>query len=52
MMSSHFTMVLFVIIGYATTLAVIIIAVVESHRMDRGKRSLLDHKPPKKDEKQ
>jgi hypothetical protein len=50
MISSHFMMVLFIIIGYATTITVIVVAVVESHRMDRGKRSLLDHKPPKKDE--
>jgi hypothetical protein len=52
MMSSHFTMVLFVIIGYATTIAVIVIAIVESHRIDRGKRSLLDHKSPKDDKQQ
>jgi hypothetical protein len=45
-------MALLVIIGYATTITVIIVAVVESRRMDRGKHSLLDHKPPKKDEQQ
>jgi hypothetical protein len=50
MMSSHFMTALFVIIGYATTLAVIIIAVVESKRMDKGKRSLLDRNPPQQDE--
>ena len=52
MVSSHFMMVLFVIIGYATTLAVIIIAVVESRRMDKSKRSLLDRNPPQHDEQQ
>jgi hypothetical protein len=52
MMSSHFMMVLLVIIGYATTIAVIIIAIVESHRMDKGKHSLLDRNPPKHDEQQ
>jgi len=52
MMSSHFMMVLLVIIGYATTIAVIVVAIVESYRMDRGKHSLLDHKPPKNNEKQ
>jgi hypothetical protein len=50
MMSSHFMMVLLVVVGYATTLAVIIIAVVESHRMDKSKRSLLDCKAPRQDE--
>jgi hypothetical protein len=52
MMSSHFMMVLLVIIGYTTTLAVIIISVVESHRMDRGKRSLLDRNPLQRNEQQ
>ncbi len=52
MMSSHVMMALLVIIGYATTLAVIIIAVVESHRMDKGRRSLLSHSTPRQDEQQ
>lgn len=52
MMSSHFMIVLYVIMGYMTTLAVIIVAVVESHRMDKGKRSLLDHNPPRQNEQQ
>ena len=52
MMSSHFMMVLFIIIGYAMIIAVIFIAILESHRMDRGKRSLLDHKRPKDNEHQ
>ncbi len=52
MMSSHFMIVLYVIMGYAAALAVIIIAVVESHRMDKGKRSLLDRNLPQHDEQQ
>ncbi len=52
MMSSHIMMALLVIMGYATILAVVIISVVESHRMDKGKRSLLDRNPPRQDEQQ
>ena len=45
-------MVLFVIIGYAVAIAAIVIGVVESHRIDRGKRSLLDRNPAKDNEPQ
>ena len=44
MVSSHLMIVLLVIIGYATTAAVIIIAILEARRMDRGKHSLLNRK--------
>jgi hypothetical protein len=36
--------VLLLLIGYATTVAVIIIAVLEAKRMDRGEASLLSRK--------
>ena len=52
MVSSHFMMVLLVIVGYATTLAVIIIAVAESRRMDKSRCSLLDRNSLEKGEKQ
>jgi len=52
MMSAHWMMVLLVIIGYITTLTVIIIAVIESHRMDKGKGSLLDGSTSRQDEQQ
>lgn len=41
-MSSHIMMILFVIMGYSTVLAVIIIAVFEAKRTKEGKKSLLD----------
>ena len=50
MMSSHFMMVLLVIMGYTTVFAVIIIAAVETARMDRGKKSLLNHKEHPEDQ--
>lgn len=52
MMSSHFMMVLFVIIGYATTLAVIVFAMMESNRMDKEKTSLLNDRFHKNGERQ
>ncbi len=46
MVSSHLMIVLLVIIGCATTLAVIVIAVLEVRRMDQGRDSLLNRKEP------
>ncbi|MFA5783476.1 MAG: hypothetical protein WC962_01210 [Phycisphaerae bacterium] len=52
MMSAHWMMVLLVIIGYITTLTVIIIAVIESHRMDKGKGLLSGKTTPRQFEQQ
>jgi hypothetical protein len=46
MVSSHLMIVLLVIIGCATTLAVIVIAVLEARRMDQGRGSVLSRKSP------
>lgn len=52
MMSAHWMMVLLVVLGCVTTLTVIVIAVFESHRMDKGKGSLLDGSTSRQDEQQ
>ena len=46
MISSHFMMVLLVIIGCATTIAVIVIAILEARKMDSGKESVLENDTP------
>jgi len=43
--SSHWGIVLLVIIGMATVIGVIIIATIEARRADSGKPSILPHAP-------